>query len=42
MHKGERIRRQVMGNEFVDRALDAESDFAMPLQSYIIPISINI
>ncbi|QLE86527.1 4-carboxymuconolactone decarboxylase [Shewanella sp. Scap07] len=35
MHKGERIRRQVMGNEFVDRALDAESDFAMPLQSYI-------
>jgi 4-carboxymuconolactone decarboxylase len=32
---GEQIRRQVMGDEFVDRALNNADDFTQPLQNYI-------
>jgi 4-carboxymuconolactone decarboxylase len=34
-NKGEKIRRQVMGNEFVDRALNNANDFTQPMQDYI-------
>jgi len=33
--KGEAIRRQVMGNTFVDRALNNADDFNQPMQDYI-------
>ncbi len=33
--KGEEIRRQVMGDEFVDRALSNADDFSQPMQDYI-------
>jgi len=33
--KGEKIRRQVMGDEFVDRALNNTDDFTQPMQEYI-------
>jgi len=32
---GEQIRRQVMGDEFVDRALNNTDDFTQPVQDYI-------
>jgi 4-carboxymuconolactone decarboxylase len=32
---GEKIRRQVMGDEFVDRALNNADDFNQPMQDYI-------
>ena len=32
---GEKIRRQVMGDEFVDRALNNADDFSQPMQDYI-------
>jgi len=32
---GEEIRRQVMGDEFVDRALNNADDFTQPMQQYI-------
>lgn len=32
---GEQVRRQVMGDEFVDRALNNADDFTQPLQDYI-------
>lgn len=34
-NKGEQIRRQVMGDDFVDRALNNADDFAQPMQDYI-------
>ena len=34
-NSGEQIRRQVMGDEFVDRALDNADDFTQPMQDYI-------
>ena len=34
--QGEKTRRQVMGDEFVDRALNNNDDFTQPMQSYII------
>jgi len=33
--KGEQIRRQVMGDSFVDRALENADDFSQPIQEYI-------
>ena len=33
--KGEQIRRQVMGDEFVDRALTNANEFTQPMQDYI-------
>lgn len=33
--KGEQIRREVMGNDFVDRALHNANDFNQPMQDYI-------
>ena len=33
--KGEQIRRQVMGDNFVDRALANADDFTQPMQDYI-------
>ena len=33
--QGEKIRRKVMGDEFVDRALNNTDDFTQPMQSYI-------
>ena len=33
--KGEAIRRQVMGDAFVDRALNNADDFNQPMQNYI-------
>ncbi|MBL4909313.1 MAG: carboxymuconolactone decarboxylase family protein [Alteromonadaceae bacterium] len=35
MNHGEKMRRQVMGNEFVDRALTNTNEFAQPMQDYI-------
>lgn len=35
MSDGERMRRAVMGDEFVDRALAGADDFSQPLQDYI-------
>jgi 4-carboxymuconolactone decarboxylase len=35
MNIGEQTRRQVMGDEFVDRALQGANDFSQPLQAYI-------
>ncbi len=35
IHQGEKIRRQVMGDDFVDRALNNTSDFTKPMQEYI-------
>jgi 4-carboxymuconolactone decarboxylase len=32
---GEQIRREVMGDEFVDRALNNADDFTQPMQDYI-------
>ena len=32
---GEQIRRQVMGDEFVDRALNNANNFTQPMQEYI-------
>ena len=32
---GEKIRRQVMGDEFVDRALNNSNEFTQPMQDYI-------
>lgn len=32
---GEKIRRQVMGDEFVDRALNSSDVFTQPMQSFI-------
>lgn len=32
---GEQVRRQVMGDEFVDRALNNADDFTQPVQDYI-------
>jgi 4-carboxymuconolactone decarboxylase len=32
---GEKIRRQVMGNDFVDRALNNTDEFSQPMQDYI-------
>ncbi len=34
-NNGEQIRRQVMGNDFVDRALANADDFSQPMQDYI-------
>jgi len=33
--RGMKVRRQVMGDEFVDRAMDAVTDFTRPVQDYI-------
>jgi len=33
--KGEKIRRQVMGEEFVDRALNNADEFTQPMQDFI-------
>lgn len=33
--EGEQIRRQVMGDDFVDRALNNADDFTQPMQDYI-------
>jgi len=33
--KGEQIRRQVMGDSFVDKALSNADDFTQPMQDYI-------
>ncbi len=33
--KGEKIRREVMGDEFVDRALDKADEITQPLQDFI-------
>ena len=35
MNSGERIRRQVMGSDFVDAAIENTDDFSLPLQEYI-------
>lgn len=35
MHPGEKIRRQVMGDEMVDKALNNADDLTAPLQQYI-------
>lgn len=35
MSDGERMRRAVMGDEFVDRALAGADDFTRPLQDYV-------
>ena len=35
MSDGEKMRRAVMGDEFVDRALAGADDFSQPLQEYI-------
>ena len=35
INQGEVIRRQVMGDEFVDSALDSSDEFTKPMQSYI-------
>jgi len=35
MSKGEKIRRQVMGDEFVNRALSSADNFTQPMQEYI-------
>jgi len=34
-NKGEKLRRQVMGNEFVDRALSTTNNFTQPMQDFI-------
>jgi len=34
-NKGEKLRRQVMGNEFVDRALSTTDNFTQPMQDFI-------
>jgi 4-carboxymuconolactone decarboxylase len=34
-NKGEKVRREVMGDEFVDRALNNASDFDSPLQEQV-------
>lgn len=33
--RGMKVRRRVMGDEFVDRAMDAVTDFTQPVQDYI-------
>ena len=33
--RGMKVRRQVMGDEFVDRAMDAVTEFTRPVQDYI-------
>ena len=33
--RGMKVRRQVMGDEFVDRAMDAVTEFTQPVQDYI-------
>ncbi|WP_461482136.1 carboxymuconolactone decarboxylase family protein [Porticoccus sp.] len=33
--RGMKVRRKVMGDEFVDRAMDAVTDFTRPVQDYI-------
>lgn len=33
--RGMSVRRRVMGDEFVDRAMDAVTDFTQPVQDYI-------
>ena len=33
--RGMNVRRRVMGDEFVDRAMDAVTDFTRPVQDYI-------
>jgi len=33
--RGMNVRRRVMGDEFVDRAMDAVTDFTQPVQDYI-------
>ncbi|MEH6616617.1 MAG: carboxymuconolactone decarboxylase family protein [Porticoccus sp.] len=33
--RGMKVRRQVMGDEFVDRAMDAVTEFTQPVQGYI-------
>jgi 4-carboxymuconolactone decarboxylase len=33
--RGMRVRRKVMGDEFVDRAMNAVTDFTQPVQDYI-------
>ena len=33
--RGMGVRRKVMGDEFVDRAMDAVTDFTQPVQDYI-------
>jgi len=33
--RGMNVRRKVMGDEFVDRAMDAVTDFTQPVQDYI-------
>ncbi|OUR63294.1 4-carboxymuconolactone decarboxylase [Colwellia sp. 39_35_sub15_T18] len=35
INKGEQIRRQVMGDDFVDRALNSTDKFTQPMQEYI-------
>lgn len=35
LHPGENIRRQVMGDAFVDRALANATDFTRPLQTFV-------
>lgn len=35
INKGEQIRRQVMGDKFVDRALTNADEFTQPMQDYI-------
>ena len=35
LSNGEKIRRQVMGDKFVDRALNNTDEFTQPLQDYI-------
>lgn len=35
MNKGEETRRAVMGDEFVDRALQGANEFSRPLQAFI-------
>ncbi|MCJ8318334.1 MAG: carboxymuconolactone decarboxylase family protein [Colwellia sp.] len=35
MENGEQTRRQVMGDDFVDRALNNANDFNQPMQDYI-------
>ena len=34
-HPGEQVRRQVMGDAFVDRALGNATDFTQPLQQFV-------
>jgi 4-carboxymuconolactone decarboxylase len=39
MHEGERTRREVLGDEHVDRALGSASEYARPFQDYLTDVA---